>query len=43
LCLDKGFAERSHWLMWLRPDPRWKNLRGDPRFAELVERLECLG
>jgi len=38
--LDKAFAERSHWLMWLRFDPRWKSLRGDPRFAELVERLK---
>jgi DNA-binding winged helix-turn-helix (wHTH) protein/TolB-like protein/Flp pilus assembly protein TadD len=38
--LDKAFAERSHWLMWLRLDPRWKALRGDPRFAELVGRLK---
>jgi DNA-binding winged helix-turn-helix (wHTH) protein/TolB-like protein/Tfp pilus assembly protein PilF len=38
--LDKAFAERSHWLMWLRLDPRWKTLRSDPRFAELVERLK---
>jgi DNA-binding winged helix-turn-helix (wHTH) protein/TolB-like protein/Flp pilus assembly protein TadD len=38
--LEKAFAERSHWLMWLRLDPRWKNLRGDPRFAELLERLK---
>jgi len=38
--LDKAFAERSHWLMWLRFDPRWKSLRGDPRFAALVERLK---
>jgi hypothetical protein len=37
--LEKAFAERSHWLVWLRLDPRWKTLRGDPRFAELVERL----
>jgi DNA-binding winged helix-turn-helix (wHTH) protein/TolB-like protein/Flp pilus assembly protein TadD len=38
--LDKAFAERSHWLMWLRLDPRWKALRGDPRFAALVERMK---
>lgn len=38
--LDKAFAERSHWLMWLRFDPRWKSLRSDPRFAGLVERLK---
>lgn len=38
--LEKAFAERSHWLMWLRLDPRWKTLRSDPRFTELVERLQ---
>lgn len=38
--LDKAFVERSHWLVWLRLDPRWKTLHGDRRFAELVERLK---
>lgn len=38
--LDKAFAERSHWLVWLRLDPRWKTLREDPRFAALVERMK---
>ncbi len=37
--LDKAFDERSHWLVWLRLDPRWKGLRSDPRFAELVSRV----
>ncbi len=37
--LDKAFAERSHWLVWLRLDPRWKTLRNDPRFAVLVDRM----
>ena len=23
--LEKAFAERSHWLVWLRLDPRWKS------------------
>ncbi len=41
--LDKAFAERSHWLVWLRLDPRWKTLRGDRRFAELVERMKYPG
>jgi DNA-binding winged helix-turn-helix (wHTH) protein/TolB-like protein/thioredoxin-like negative regulator of GroEL len=41
--LEKAFAERSHWLMWLRLDPRWKSLRGDPRFARLVERMKYPG
>jgi tetratricopeptide (TPR) repeat protein len=37
--LNKAFEERSHWLVWLRLDPRWKGLRSDPRFAELVGRV----
>ncbi len=37
--LEKAFEERSHWLVWLRLDPRWANLRGDPRFAGMVARM----
>jgi len=38
--LEKAFDERSHWLVWLRLDPRWNALRGDPRFAALIERMK---
>ena len=38
--LDRAFDERSHWLIWLRLDPRWKILRKDPRFAMLVARIK---
>jgi DNA-binding winged helix-turn-helix (wHTH) protein/Tfp pilus assembly protein PilF len=37
--LNEAFDERSHWLVWLRLDPRWNKLRRDPRFAELVSRM----
>ena len=37
--LNKAFDERSHWLVWLRLDPRWKTLRSNPRFTELVTRV----
>jgi tetratricopeptide (TPR) repeat protein len=37
--LDQGFAERSHWLVWLRLDPRWKSLRFDRRFSECIRRI----
>jgi len=37
--LDRAFDERSHWLVWLRLDPRWKGLHGDARFAELISRM----
>jgi DNA-binding winged helix-turn-helix (wHTH) protein/Flp pilus assembly protein TadD len=38
--LNDAFNERSHWLVWLRLDPRWNRLRPDPRFAELVARMQ---
>jgi len=38
--LDRAFAERSHWLVWLRLDPRFDNLREDPRFSELLDRIK---
>ena len=41
--LDKAFAERSHWLVWLRLDPRWNMLRSDARFAGLVRRMRFPG
>ena len=37
--LKTAFVERSHWLVWLRLDPRWHDLRSEPRFAQLVERM----
>ena len=37
--LDRAFEERSHWLVWLRLDPRWKRLHEDPRFAMLVSKI----
>jgi tetratricopeptide (TPR) repeat protein len=37
--LDRAVQERTHWLVWLNRDLRWKPLRGDPRFATLVRRV----
>ena len=37
--LDRGVAERTHWLVWLRRDPRWEPLRADPRFDALALRV----
>jgi hypothetical protein len=37
--LEAAFDERSHWLMWLRLDPRWRDMRSDLRFARLIARL----
>ncbi len=38
--LDRAFAERSHWLVWLRLDPRFDHLRANPRFSELLDRIK---
>jgi TolB-like protein len=44
---EKAFAwlkcacdEKSHWLVWLALDPRWQRLRSDPRFGDLLQRIE---
>jgi serine/threonine-protein kinase len=37
--LDRAVKERTHWLVWLNRDPRWRAMRGDPRFADLVHRI----
>lgn len=38
--LDKAVQGRSHWLVWMRLDPRWDDVREDPRFKEIVRRVE---
>jgi hypothetical protein len=37
--LNRAFRERSHWLVWLRLDPRWDAVRRDARFVDLVKRM----
>ncbi len=41
--LDKAYDERSHWLVWLTLDPRWNDLRADPRFDRLRKRVGLIG
>jgi TolB-like protein/Tfp pilus assembly protein PilF len=37
--LYKAYQERSGWLTYLRVEPRLDNLRSDPRFEELLQRV----
>ncbi len=38
--LERAFAERDSWMVWLRTYPEWAPLRGDPRFQDLVRRMK---
>jgi tetratricopeptide (TPR) repeat protein len=38
--LERGLEERTHWMVWLNRDPRWRPLRGDPRFARLTRLMK---
>ena len=37
--LEKAFADRYFLMIWINSDPRFDNLRSDPRFADLVKRI----
>ncbi len=39
--LERGYEERTHWLIWLGREPYvWDNLASDPRFHDLVLRMD---
>jgi serine/threonine protein kinase/tetratricopeptide (TPR) repeat protein len=37
--LEKCFEERDMWLAFLKVDPIWNNLRSDPRFVEILNKM----
>jgi tetratricopeptide (TPR) repeat protein len=37
--LEKAYQERSAWLVYAKVDPKYDNLRSDPRFSNLLRRV----
>src|SRR5690606_526427 len=37
--LEKGYKDRSFLMIWLKVEPQFDPLRGDPRFDRLVQRI----
>ena len=38
--LEKAYDERSIWLVFVKVEPCWDNLRSDPRFQDLLRRMK---
>lgn len=37
--LERGCTNLDQWMMFLKADPRWDDLRSDPPFQDLLRRL----
>ena len=37
--LEKGFQQRDPQMTFLKVEPKWNNLRNEPRFADLMKRM----
>jgi adenylate cyclase len=37
--LERGYAERTNWMVWMNRDFRWAPIRADPRFAAITRRM----
>lgn len=38
-CLEKSFTEKDVRITFLKVEPKWNNLRGEPRFVDLMRRM----
>jgi hypothetical protein len=39
LWLEKGYEQRDPRMVFLKVEPKWNNLRDDPRFQSLLQRV----
>ena len=37
--LERGYAERTNWMVWMNRDVRWAPIRADPRFMAITRRM----
>jgi len=37
--LQKALEDHSHWVIWLKCDPRFDSIRSDPRYADVMRRM----
>ena len=37
--LDDAYREHSSWIVWVKVEPKFDNIRSDPRFQDLVRRV----
>ncbi len=37
--LERGFVEKDVRMAFLKVEPKWNNLRNEPRFIELMRRM----
>ena len=40
VALAEGYKQHEFQMQFLKLEPRWDNLRSDPRFADLTRRLK---
>ncbi len=37
--LERGFEQRDAKMVFLKVEPKWNSLRNEPRFVELMQRM----